>query len=67
MFPNPQDALPLPPRPNVEQYKKIAKELVKACQSDDAAIGQWAARWVQSLVRNSELTLTPAQPVRQDR
>jgi hypothetical protein len=24
MFPNPQDALPLPPRPSIEQYKKLA-------------------------------------------
>lgn len=32
MFPNPQDALPLPPHPNLEQYKKLAKDLVKACR-----------------------------------
>ena len=32
MFPNPQDALPLPPQPSIERYKKIAKELVKACK-----------------------------------
>jgi len=30
MFPSPQTALPLPPRPNVERYKKLAKELVKS-------------------------------------
>jgi len=29
MFPNPQDVLPLPSRPNLEQYKKLAKELAK--------------------------------------
>ncbi len=29
------DALPLPPRPNLEQYKKLAKELRQACQSSD--------------------------------
>lgn len=37
MFPNPQDALPLPPRPNLEQYKKLAKDLVKACRDEAAA------------------------------
>jgi ankyrin repeat protein len=43
MYPNPQDALPLPPRPNLEQYKKLAKELVKA-SADRAAIREWAAK-----------------------
>ena len=28
MFPNPQDALPLPQKPNVEQYRKLAKEVL---------------------------------------
>ena len=32
MYPNPQDALPLPPRPSVEQYRKRAKDLVKGVQ-----------------------------------
>src|SRR5688572_6871115 len=49
MYPNPQDALPLPPRPNVEQYKKLAKELVKACRSGDpTAINAWASRWMEA-------------------
>jgi hypothetical protein len=40
------DAVPLPPRPNLEQYKKIAKDLQAACKSGEAAsIGDWAARW----------------------
>ena len=52
MFPNPQDAIPLPPRPDLEQYKKLAKDLVKACASGDpAAIGEWAERWLESLLR----------------
>ena len=38
MFPNPQDALPLPPQPNLEQYKKLAKDLVKACRQE--AVGR---------------------------
>ncbi len=50
MYPNPQDALPLPPRPNVEQYKKLAKDLVKACKSEDPeAIRLWGRGWVESL------------------
>jgi ankyrin repeat protein len=33
MFPNPQDALPLPVRANLEYYRKLAKDLVKAGKS----------------------------------
>ena len=52
MFPNPQDALPLPPRPNLERYKKLAKELIKACKSgDENAIGNWAEQWIPALAR----------------
>jgi ankyrin repeat protein len=50
MFPNPHDALPLPPRPNLEQYKKQAKDLVKACRSAEVdGIRSWAAKWVETL------------------
>ena len=50
MFPNPQDALPLPRHANVEQYHELADELVKACMSSDpAAVRQWAARWIERL------------------
>src|SRR2546421_2187480 len=42
------DALPLPPRPNVEQYKKQAKELLKACKSGDPqALPAWVTQWLQ--------------------
>jgi ankyrin repeat protein len=52
---NPQDALPLPPRPSLEQYKKRAKDLVKACKSGDpAAIRAWAARWGDTDTRQIE-------------
>ncbi len=52
MFPNPQDALPLPPRPRIEQYRKLAKDLVKACASNEpGAIGAWADRWAAALLR----------------
>ena len=36
MFPNPQAALPLPARPDLEQYKKLAKELLRASKSTDS-------------------------------
>src|SRR5215471_2018679 len=39
------DALPLPARPHVEYYKKLAKELQDACQSSDqAAFHAWIER-----------------------
>jgi ankyrin repeat protein len=44
MFPNPHEALPLPPRPSLDHYKKLAKGLLKAARSgDEAAIGDWLA------------------------
>jgi ankyrin repeat protein len=65
MFPNPQDALPLPLKPNVERYKKLAKDLVKACKSGDPeAIGDWAEEWVKSLVKLSGIVITRHLPVR---
>jgi hypothetical protein len=45
MYPNPQDVLPLPPHPDLGQYRKRAKELVKASRAGDGAIRAWAARW----------------------
>lgn len=43
------DALPVPPRPNLEQYKRQAKELLKACKADDPnVLREWIAQWVQS-------------------
>jgi Ankyrin repeats (3 copies) len=57
MFPNPQAALPLPGRPSLERYKKLANELVKACKSGDAdAIGAWTKKWVKALAKSSVLT-----------
>jgi ankyrin repeat protein len=50
MYPNPANVLPFPPRPNLEQYKKRAKELVKACKSGERdTIRTWAADWIESL------------------
>src|SRR5579862_6073011 len=52
MYPNPADALPLPSQPNLEQYKKQAKDLVKACRSDDPdCIRTWVAEWIETLIR----------------
>src|SRR5689334_24115773 len=46
------DVLPLPPRPSIEQYRKRAKDLVKAARSgDDAAIHDWATAWLNALAR----------------
>ena len=54
------DALPLPPRPNTEQYKKLAKDFQQACKSSDAsAIRDWAARWAETIARLQGLETTP--------
>ena len=54
------DALPLPPRPNLEQYKKLAKDFQHACKSSDAgAIRDWAARWAETIARLQGLEITP--------
>src|SRR5262247_2789188 len=53
------DALPLPPRPNLEQYKKLAKDFQHACKSSDpGAIRDWAARWIERIARLQGLQLT---------
>lgn len=45
------DALPFPARPNLEHYKKLAKDLVEACKSGEPdAIRAWAAQWLEELV-----------------
>jgi hypothetical protein len=50
MFPNPQAALPLPPRPNLESYRQLANELVEAHGSGDARVlAAFADRWIASL------------------
>src|SRR2546423_10968245 len=54
MFPNPQDSLPLPASPSLERYRKISKDLVAACKSND--ISEWARQWVEGLVRLSGVT-----------
>lgn len=64
MFPNPQDAIPLPPRPSVERYKRLAKELVRVCKTENPkALHEWASGWISALVRLSGLEITPGLPV----
>src|SRR5215467_2413750 len=54
------DALPLPPRPNLEQYKKLARDFHRACRSTDpGAIRDWAAQWVENIARLQGLEITP--------
>src|SRR5262245_18827692 len=67
MFPNPQDALPLPRQPNVEQYRKLAKDLVREAKAGDDAIREWAKRWITALVRQSGVVITRNLPVRLER
>lgn len=67
MFPNPQDALPLPSRPNLDQYRKLAKELLRAAKSGRESIHDWAKRWVAALARQSGIAPTRTLPVGVDR
>src|SRR6266513_2791148 len=65
MYPNPQDALPLPPHPSLEQYRKRAKDLVAACKAGEAAgIGEWTTEWIEhldALHRQPERARQPAE------
>jgi len=64
-MPNPQDVLPLPPRPSLERYRKLAKELVKAGKSHDAnAISEWTNRWIETLARHAGGRLSLAEKTR---
>jgi len=64
-MPNPQDVLPLPLRPSLERYRKLAKELVKAGKSpDETAIGEWTNQWIETLARHASGKLSLAQRTR---
>ena len=53
------DAIPFPPRPHVDHYKKRAKDLVKACKSGDAeAVRVWLATWLEAVAALQSLTMT---------
>lgn len=59
------DAIALPPHPNLEQYKKLARDLQHACKSSDpGAVRQRAARWVETLARLHDPANWPAARVR---
>ena len=46
------DALPLPPRPNLDQYRKLARDLQRATrEADSSAFRRWASRWLETLAR----------------
>lgn len=68
MFATPQSALPLPARPSLERYRKLAKDLHRICKAckpghpDD--LRTWAEQWVDTLIRLSGVVLTPQQPAR---
>lgn len=54
------DTLPLPPRPDLEQYKKRAKELLAATESTDpGAIRAWATECLATLARLLGVEITP--------
>lgn len=64
-MPNPQDVLPLPPYSNLERYRKLAKELVKACKSgNENAIGEWANEWIEALAKLADRKPTLAEKTR---
>jgi hypothetical protein len=64
MEPRGTDAIPLPPRPNLEQYHNRAKSLVKACKSGDAkAVREWARQWLESLAALSLDAEVASRPV----
>lgn len=60
MYPNPQDVLPLPRHPDLEHYRKRAKELARACRDGEEAIGTFVSEWIDHLA-----TLRPDLPGRE--
>jgi len=68
MQPRGTDAIPLPPRANLEQYHNRAKSLLKACRSGDGAVVRaWARQWLESLAALTESAATHATPNTADR
>jgi ankyrin repeat protein len=54
------DTLPLPPRPDLAQYRKRAKDLVKAAASTEHdAVRAWATAWVETLACLRGVTPSP--------
>ena len=67
MYPNPQDALPLPPHPSLEQYRKRAKDLVAACKTAPAAVREWTTEWIEHLDALHRQTDSPRRAGELDR
>ena len=56
------DALPLAARPNLDQYRTLAKNLLKAARAPDgAAVSEWAADWLQRLARSERAAQNVAE------
>ena len=54
------DTLPLPPRPDLDQYRKRAKALVTAANFAEAnAVTQWADDWLRNLTKLLGVEITP--------
>jgi ankyrin repeat protein len=54
------DTLPLPPRPDLEQYRKRAKELVAVAKTGDTdRIRAWASDWLRALAKLTGAEITP--------
>src|SRR5689334_17295916 len=54
------DALRLPSHPHLDYYKKLAKDLVKAC-GDPAALRDWAARFAPERIERVESHIRTAK------
>jgi len=53
------DALPLPPHPSLDHYRRLAKDLVRACRSDAPdAIRAWTTAWIETLVARHGLSVS---------
>ena len=54
------DAIPLAARPNLEQYRRLAKDLLRAARaSDTGALRNWAIDWIERLARLQAQSVTP--------
>jgi ankyrin repeat protein len=53
------DAVPLPPHPHLGYYRKLAKDLVKAC-GDAAALQAWATRFAPDHIQRLEAHIRSA-------
>lgn len=61
MFPNPHDAVPLPVHPNLEAYKKRAKELVKAANPPASGVlSGWLKNWIETLTQLTNIKSSPS-------